>query len=147
MNTNTSNSMTKISEETLDRLVNAVMKQGVGDSRAFSVRNIISALLESGEEVGRGNEQGGELSQVTVKWKEVKPSIEAQKIRSALAREIDSLDEMPDYIWDVVDIAAQLGMNSTKREIVEQPTQPIRVTPKAAPIATGNLTATPLEDL
>jgi hypothetical protein len=51
-----------------------------------------------------------EYPHITAKWKEVKPSYEAQKIRSSLLHELDSTDFMPDWVVDVVDIAIQLGM-------------------------------------
>lgn len=45
-------------------------------------------------------------------WKREKPSIEAQKIRSAVAHEIDTLDDIPDYVWDIVDIAAERALKA-----------------------------------
>jgi hypothetical protein len=67
---------------------------------------------EAAKEAG----QPDEMPHVNDKWKEIKPSIEAQRIRSALLHELDSLDTMPEYTVDLVDITAQLGINSTKRE-------------------------------
>ena len=62
-------------------------------------------LIETGEKLaGQPNLSAeGDYSNVTVKWKELKPSLEAQKIRSALLHELDSTDSMPDYLVDVVD--------------------------------------------
>lgn len=51
-------------------------------------------------------------------WLKVKPSVEAQRIRAALSVEFDSphykhwvSDFLPDYVWDLVDIAAQRGID------------------------------------
>lgn len=51
-------------------------------------------------------------------WKAVKPSDAAQRIRSKLSSAFDSEksksqwlgDHAPDYVWDLVDIAAQWGI-------------------------------------
>jgi hypothetical protein len=54
-------------------------------------------------------------------WLEVKPSKEAQRIRSALTTKMDSgkyperdFDYVPDYVWLLVDIAAQRGLDYVK---------------------------------
>ena len=53
-------------------------------------------------------------------WLEVKPSREAQAIRAKLSTSIDSTKAkdqwladcvVPDYVWDLIDIAAQMGIN------------------------------------
>jgi hypothetical protein len=50
-------------------------------------------------------------------WLKAKPSREAQAIRAALSVEFDdpkfpqwASDAIPDYVWDLVDIAAQRGI-------------------------------------
>jgi len=67
---------------------------------------------------GPSSDQPVEYPHITDKWKEVKPSLEAQKIRSALLHVLDSTDFMPDYVVEVVDVAIQLGMNAPKRESI-----------------------------
>ena len=57
-------------------------------------------------------------------WKEVKPSALAQQIRARLSVSFDSDkskdqwlgDHMPDYVWDLIDIAAQWGIDSKGEE-------------------------------
>jgi hypothetical protein len=52
-------------------------------------------------------------------WLKVKPSRQAQVIRSELSVEFDdprikyqwASDFIPDYVWDLVDIAAQRGID------------------------------------
>ena len=70
---------------------------------------------------GKERELEEELqSQVSKLWLEVKPSKEAQVIRSKLSIAIDSPKAkdgwladcvVPDYVWDLIDIAAQMGIN------------------------------------
>ena len=43
--------------------------------------------------------------------KAVKPSEQAQRIRAQLSMEFAS-DNVPDYVWDLVDIAAQRGLEA-----------------------------------
>ena len=52
-------------------------------------------------------------------WKAAKPSREAQSIRSRLSCDFDDgrypqwiSDYIPDYVWDLVDIAAQRGLDA-----------------------------------
>jgi hypothetical protein len=52
-------------------------------------------------------------------WRKAKPSRLAQSIRSSLSVEFDDpqyaswvSDFMPDYVWDLVDIAAQRGIDT-----------------------------------
>jgi hypothetical protein len=52
-------------------------------------------------------------------WIKARPSETAQSIRARLSTEIDdgkypqwALDYVPDYVWDLVDIAAQRGMDA-----------------------------------
>jgi hypothetical protein len=52
-------------------------------------------------------------------WLAEKPSREAQSIRAILSTAVDDsrpggwlLDELPDYVWQLVDIAAQRGLNA-----------------------------------
>lgn len=54
-------------------------------------------------------------------WLATQPSKEAQAIRAALSVAVDDgsyrqwvLDYVPDYVWDLVDIAAQKGINIAK---------------------------------
>ncbi len=54
-------------------------------------------------------------------WLATRPSREAQVIRSKLSVAVDdgkypqwALDYVPDYVWDLVDIAAQRGINVSK---------------------------------
>lgn len=61
----------------------------------------------------RSAEQVEEVPHISAKWRDIKPSCEAQRIRSALLFELDSTDFMPSYVVEVVDIAIQLAMNST----------------------------------
>lgn len=51
-------------------------------------------------------------------WLKVQPSHEAQRIRSSLSVEFDAhqypdwvSSYIPDYVWDLVDIAAQRGID------------------------------------
>lgn len=44
-------------------------------------------------------------------WIAAKPGQEAQMIRAALSMKHAALDDVPDYVWSLVDIAAQMGMN------------------------------------
>jgi len=51
-------------------------------------------------------------------WLKVQPSREAQGIRAALSCEFDDphykewiSEYIPDYVWDLIDIAAQRGIN------------------------------------
>lgn len=46
-------------------------------------------------------------------WLAAKPSVQAQTIRAQL---VWPLDDVPDYVWDLVDIAAQRGIEVGKRE-------------------------------
>ena len=53
-------------------------------------------------------------------WLETKPSQEAQKIRSEISVAVDDkkykqwlLDYLPDYVWDLVDIAAHRAATAT----------------------------------
>ncbi len=55
-------------------------------------------------------------------WLAAKPSQEAQAIRAELSVAVDdgrfpqwALDYVPDYVWDLVDIAAQRGINVNGR--------------------------------
>lgn len=54
-------------------------------------------------------------------WLKAKPSRDAQAIRAALSVEFDDpkfsqwpSDTIPDYVWDLVDIAAQRGIALTE---------------------------------
>ena len=51
-------------------------------------------------------------------WKKEKPSVLAQSIRARLASDLDSgkfhspdSEYTPDYIWELIDIAAQRALN------------------------------------
>lgn len=63
---------------------------------------------------------------VTKIWKDVKPSQEAQRLRSRLAGRFDSgkysnedFDFMPEYVCDILDIAIQTGLNARlEREMI-----------------------------
>lgn len=64
-------------------------------------------------------------------WLEAKPSKEAQLIRSELSVAIDDprfaqwpLDYTPDYVWDLVDIAAQKGIEAGKKAVAQETTLP-----------------------
>lgn len=56
---------------------------------------------------------------ISDRWKEVKPTIAAQKIRSRLAHELDSMDELPDHVWDILDIGIQMGINLSLSKLTE----------------------------
>lgn len=52
-------------------------------------------------------------------WRETKPSAEAQRIRAAISTAFDDArlpqwasDFVPDYVWDLVDIAAERGIRA-----------------------------------
>lgn len=52
-------------------------------------------------------------------WLAEKPSVQAQFIRAKLSTAVDdgrlaqwALDYVPDYVWDLIDIAAQRGINA-----------------------------------
>lgn len=47
-------------------------------------------------------------------WKQARPCIEAQNIRSRLGCDLDPKDEMPDYVWRLLDIGIQRGMNNAR---------------------------------
>ena len=57
-------------------------------------------------------------------WKKVKPSTDAQIIRARLSVSFDSKkakdswlsDHAPDYVWDLIDIAAQWGIEHGKQK-------------------------------
>lgn len=56
-------------------------------------------------------------------WLKVKPSHEAQKIRSALSVEFDDKglkqwmsDFIPEYVWDLIEIAAERGIAAERAE-------------------------------
>lgn len=56
-------------------------------------------------------------------WNATKPSREAQSIRAALSCDFDDgrypqwvSDYIPEYVWDLVDIAAQRGLDHWQRE-------------------------------
>lgn len=56
---------------------------------------------------------------VSKKWKKIKPSMEAQKIRAKITFDSGKYSNeddvfMPEYIWDIVDIAIQTALNSTQ---------------------------------
>ena len=61
-------------------------------------------------------------SKIKELWKQVKPSHAAQEIRAKLSTAFDSEkskddwlgDHAPDYVWDLVDIAAQWGIEAGK---------------------------------
>ena len=58
---------------------------------------------------------------VMKKWRELKPSYEAQKIRSSLTFDSGKYsqpdcDFMPTYVWEIADIAAQMGLNALLAE-------------------------------
>ena len=56
-------------------------------------------------------------------WLAAKPSREAQGIRATLCHDIDELDLVPDYIWSLLDIAAQRGIDLGKQS--EMPRLPM----------------------
>lgn len=54
-------------------------------------------------------------------WIKAKPSFEAQSIRAAISTDFDdprfyqwASDFIPDYVWDLVDIAVQYGIDYEK---------------------------------
>lgn len=54
-------------------------------------------------------------------WLSTKPTAEAQAIRAELSTAVDdgrwpqwALDYVPDYVWDLIDIAAQRGLDARK---------------------------------
>lgn len=56
-------------------------------------------------------------------WKATRPSKQAQRIRGYLTTSVDdarfpewALDYVPDYVWDLVDIAAQRGLDEGRAE-------------------------------
>ncbi len=63
-------------------------------------------------------------------WLAEKPSLQAQAIRADLANSVDDarspcwlLDHAPEYVWRLVDIAAQRGLNFSKENpMTEKPT-------------------------
>lgn len=55
--------------------------------------------------------------QISNAWRKEKPSIEAQKIRSQIAHEIDVNDDIPEYVWDILDIAVQRTLSTLTRPI------------------------------
>ena len=57
----------------------------------------------------RPTNEGEIETAVKEKWKEIKPSLEAQKIRAALSFG-GCEDIMPDYVWDIADIAAEMAL-------------------------------------
>lgn len=55
-------------------------------------------------------------------WLSAKPSLEAQSIRATLSNDFDDgryptwvSDYVPSYVWDLVDIAAQRGIDAAKK--------------------------------
>lgn len=55
-------------------------------------------------------------------WLATKPSREAQCIRATLSNAVDdarfpqwALDYVPDYVWDLIDIAAQRGIDAGRK--------------------------------
>jgi hypothetical protein len=45
-------------------------------------------------------------------WLETKPGHTAQAIRARISMFHPALDDLPDYVWDLVDVAAQRGLNA-----------------------------------
>ena len=60
-------------------------------------------------------------------WKRIKPSAQAQQIRAALSTAFDSqkskrqwlADHAPDYVWDLVDIAIQQGIDAAAKQTAD----------------------------
>jgi len=48
---------------------------------------------------------------ITNLWQALQPSVEAQGIRARMASDLVTIeDELPEYVWDLIDIAAQRGI-------------------------------------
>lgn len=85
------------------------------------------------EELRPTNAPSNEELETLIKpiWLKVKPSREAQAIRASLSVEFDDpqyqqwvSDAIPDYVWNLVDIAAQRGKDEGRkeeRELLEDP--------------------------
>lgn len=49
-------------------------------------------------------------------WLDAKPGVEAQAIRAMLCSSLDKIFvDIPDYVWSLVDIAAQRGIELGRR--------------------------------
>ena len=78
-------------------------------------------MIRAAEDLLRLNDLNEEMTvQVSKLWKEVKPSTKAQSIRAKLSTAFDSPKAKegwladcvaPDYMWELIDIAAQMGLN------------------------------------
>lgn len=61
---------------------------------------------------------------IKIEWKKIKPSLEAQQIRSGICVSFDgpypewAAHYMPEYVSDLLDIAAQKGINETALSVV-----------------------------
>lgn len=61
---------------------------------------------------------------IKIEWKKIKPSLEAQQIRSGICVSFDgpypewAAHYMPEYVSDLLDIAAQKGINETASSVV-----------------------------
>jgi hypothetical protein len=85
---------------------------------ALSIKeDYIYDLVGPWEETNSAPMDDGLQALIKPLWKTVKPSHDAQMIKSKLSVAVDddrfkqwALDFAPDYVWDLVDIAAQWGI-------------------------------------
>lgn len=79
----------------------------------FEQRVLRQALdaIEAQQQPTGGGEMLCNLSRV---WRDAKPSLLAQKIRSQVAHEVDIEDIIPDYVWDIVDVAVERALSPTQ---------------------------------
>ena len=94
--------------------------------RLMSPDEGVQAVRAEEREAGEPTEQDFE-KHIKPIWLKTKPSREAQGIRSSLSVEFDDprfkqwmSDFAPEYVWDLVDIAAQRGINLSRRVFERQ---------------------------
>ena len=109
--------------EALRKVVTVELERDEWNHRVATHLRSFLARLQSptpaGEDEARPNE--AELTEhIRRLWLETKPSQEAQKIRSEISVAVDDkkykqwlLDYLPDYVWDLVDIAAHRAATAT----------------------------------
>ena len=118
--------------EALRKVVTVELERDEWNHRVATHLRSFLARLQSptpaGEDEARPNE--AELTEhIRRLWLETKPSQEAQKIRSEISVAVDDkkykqwlLDYLPDYVWDLVDIAAHRAATATVPARIQSPT-------------------------
>jgi len=108
--------------------------EGDGSKYAWNTRIASRAEVTGGAD---GPTEADLFTLTEEKWKEVKPSRQAQEIRARISTMVDDprfkqwvLDYTPDYIWNLIDISAQWGLDAAAPASLASQWQPIETAPK-----------------